>query len=164
MHDSTHSVHNCLLKSWRTVSHVSGHAARSLLLHCPEPTADLHHLLGGRGPLLPRWRPFSQDLRTLPPYSSWQSRLTIWSGRWMLLLLFKLRRVIGTMSQAWKQKSFLQLPSIFGPFCGMSWVLDFFFFLYCSFPTGDSTVFCKTAEYFLTFSSLFLRRFIPGCV
>jgi hypothetical protein len=53
-----------------TVPRVSGHAAMSPLLHYPEPTAAHHSSLGGQGPLPPRWRPFSQDPRTLPPHSS----------------------------------------------------------------------------------------------
>jgi hypothetical protein len=43
----------CITASWSrggTVSRVSGQAAMSLLLHCPEPTAALHPFLGGRVP------------------------------------------------------------------------------------------------------------------
>jgi hypothetical protein len=43
----------CITASWsrgETVSRVCGHAAMSLLLHCPEPTVVLRLFLGGRAP------------------------------------------------------------------------------------------------------------------
>jgi hypothetical protein len=61
----------CITVSWsrgETVSLVCGHAAMSLLLHCPEPTAAPPPSLGGLALLSPRWHPLSQDPCTLPLY------------------------------------------------------------------------------------------------
>jgi hypothetical protein len=66
----TRTLTLCITVSWsrgKTVSRVFGHAAMSLLLHCPEPTAAPPPFLGGRALLFPRWHPFSHDPRTLPP-------------------------------------------------------------------------------------------------
>ncbi len=47
-----------------------GHLAMSPLLPCPESTDAHCPFLGVRGPLPPKWRPLSQDPRTLPPHGS----------------------------------------------------------------------------------------------
>jgi hypothetical protein len=63
----------CITASWSrdgAVFCVLSHLAMSSLLHCPDPTAAHYPFLGGRGPLPPKWRPFSQDPHTLPPHGS----------------------------------------------------------------------------------------------
>jgi hypothetical protein len=65
----------CITASWSrdgAVFCVLGHLAMSSLLHWLDPTAAHYPFLGDRGPLPPKWHPFSQDLHTLPSHGSEQ--------------------------------------------------------------------------------------------
>jgi hypothetical protein len=65
----------CINISWSCVGAVFlvlGHLAMYPLLHCPKSTNAHCPFLGVRGPLPQKWRPLSQDPRTLPPHGSEQ--------------------------------------------------------------------------------------------